>query len=97
MDKPLIIQCNRMFSDNVIEAYRQDIKEQMADGLVILPPGFELVSVDVSLLEEIKREISEITYETDIDYTGKHLVYQTKGIAYSIIDKHIKNLKGEIE
>ena len=97
MDKPLIIQCNRMFTEDEIERYRQKIKEKMEDGVVILSPGYELVSVDVSLLEEIKREISEITYETDIDYTGKHLVYQTKCIAYSIIDKHIKELKGEQE
>lgn len=49
MDKPLIIQCHRMFSDDEIERYRQEIKEKMADGVVILSPGFEVAKIGVNI------------------------------------------------
>ena len=97
MERPIIVKCNIMLYPDELKEQRENIMKQMEDGVVVLPPGFELAEVNVELLEEIKREISEITYETDIDYTGKHIAYQTKCIAYSIVDKHIKELKGELK
>lgn len=43
MNEPMIIKCNRMFSDKELEEFRQKWNNQAAaNEVVILPPGFEL-------------------------------------------------------
>ena len=49
----------------------------------------------VTELEKIKREVNNIIYETDYDYSGKHIMNQTKTMVCTIIDKEIEELKGE--
>lgn len=90
MSKPLIIKCNMMLPDNIIEAYRQDIMKQMEDGVVILSPGFELAEVNVELLEQIKAEIEKLEYES----FECNLVLPSWE-TLEIIDRHIAELKGE--
>lgn len=91
MSKPLIIKCNMMFPDYIIEAYRQDIMKQMEDGVVILPPGFELAEVNVELLEQIKAEIMATG-----NWKSKYEISNSGVIkAVDIIDNHISELKGE--
>ena len=89
MSKPLIIKCNRMLPDNIIEAYRQEIMKQMReDGVVVLPPGFELAEVNVDLLEQIKADI-------DKRYWGNTDSFGAYRDCLEIIDRHISELKGE--
>ena len=97
MDKPIFIKCNIMLPSRELEYERLQIKKQIEeDGLVVLPPGFELADVDVSLLEQIKAEIEK---ERDFwdknanDYTFGH--YKAFGICVDILDKHISKQKGE--
>ena len=91
MSKPLIIKCNRMFPDNIIEAYRQDIMKQMReDGVVVLPPGFELAEVNVDLLEQIRAEIESEYWE---DFDSNTVIADNQ--IDKIFDKHISELKGE--
>lgn len=90
MSKPLIIKCNVMFPDDIIEKYRQDIMKKMEDGVVILPPGFELAEVNVELLEQIKAEI-------DKRYWGNTDSFGAYRDCLEIIDRHIAELKGENE
>lgn len=43
MKEPMIIKCNRMFSDKELEELREKWNNQAAaNEVVILPPGFEL-------------------------------------------------------
>lgn len=90
MDKPLIIKCNLMYPAKVINELRKDIQKQVNEGLVILPPGFELAEVDVELLKDIKREMEFCEYES----SNNRFVLDS-GDVYRIIDKHISRLKGE--
>ena len=54
MSKPYIVKCNIVLRDREIEAYRRDfIKQIEEDGVVFLPPGFELV--DNEEMEKIYR------------------------------------------
>lgn len=89
MSRPLIIKCNRMFPDIIIEQYRQDIMKKMEDGVVILPPGFEIAEVNVELLKQIKEEICDIE-EPDHDFEGFYYCFEE---ALKILDKHISKLK----
>lgn len=94
MSKPLIIKCNRMFPDIIIEQYRQDIMKKMEDGVVILPPGFEIAEVNVELLEQIKEEIKDLDLGFfDEDYRAG----VARGVMEfnKILNKHITTLKGE--
>ena len=42
-DESLIIQCNRMFYPDEIEAIRKSIQKQMEEGVAIIPSGFEVI------------------------------------------------------
>lgn len=90
MDKPLIIKCNLIYPEKAINELRKNIQKQVNEGLVILPPGFELAEVDVELLKDIKREMEVFEYES----SDNRFVLDS-GDVYRIIDKHISRLKGE--
>lgn len=97
MDKPIFIKCNIMLPSRELEYERLQIKKQIEeDGLVVLPPGFELADVDVNLLEQIKAEILKKVWR---DAQGQIVTRDgfNQGIitATDIIDKHIAELKGE--
>ena len=97
-EKPLIIKCNFYnIKPEKMEEIRKIIKKQMeeANPVVMLPSGFELAEVNVEMLEEIKKDVGNIIYETDCDYSGKHIMNQTKAMVCKIIDKYIAELKGE--
>lgn len=91
MSKPLIIKCNRMFPDIIIEQYRQDIMKKMEDGVVILPPGFEIAEVNVELLEQIKEEIQGLIDFEESCCGNTTLGYECLGV----IDNKISELKGD--
>lgn len=93
MDKPIFIKCNIMLSSRELEYERLQIKKQIEeDGLVVLPPGFELADVDVNLLEQIKAEINKCPVE--VDYPD---IFINQDYVYKILNKHISELKGEQE
>ena len=89
MDKPIFIKCNIMLPSRELEYERLQIKKQIEeDGLVVLPPGFELADVDANLLEEIKAEIEEMLpkyHQADFYYCKSKII--------EILDKHIQDLK----
>ena len=90
-DKPLIIKCNLMLPVDKIREVRESVLKQMEDGVVILPDGFELATVDVHLLEEVKSEILEYN---DLYKDSFHWSYAID-YATNVINKYIKKLKGE--
>ena len=101
-DKDLIIKCNIMLTAKEINEVRESILRQMKDGVVILPPGFELAQVDEHLLKTIIGEVSDIKFNKPIvnnenrivstrDKTPKELIQEV----IEIVDKHIFELKGE--
>ena len=97
-EKPLIIKSTFYnIKPEKMEEVRKIIKKQMEEAtpVVMLPCGFELAEVNVEMLEEIKKEVGNIIYETDYDYSGKHIMNQTKTMVCTIIDKYISKLKGE--
>lgn len=89
--RDLIVKCNLMLPDEEFKSARKDIAKQIYcnDGLVLLPPGFELADVDVSLLEQIIKEIQD-AFDGPVQ-----LDYYTCDEIVRIINKHIKALKGE--
>ena len=89
--KDLILKCTAMFPINEINKIREDVKKQLEEGLVILPPGIELAQVDVHLLEQIKEEIWD-DYGSD-DWVDWH----TCDRICNLIDLKIEKLKGEQE
>lgn len=96
MDKPIIIECSRMWTSQELEEERQRIKKEIAEGLVILQPGFKIVETNTALLEQIKAEIGRIETEDGGDFLERpatDIIYE----AQKIIDKHISELKGEQE
>lgn len=42
MDRPIIIECNRMLVPEDLKMEREHIKKQIEDGVVVLPAGFRL-------------------------------------------------------
>ena len=100
MSKPLIIKCNRMFPADEIEAVRQHIIHQAEEGIVILPPGFELAEVDVTLLERLKEDVN-IYYEdcslsiSENDENCQRCNQNMFGSILGMIDHYIFELKGE--
>ena len=99
MNKPLIIKCNRMFSTEELEKFRQIWNSQMAaNEVVVLPCGFELAEVNVELLEQIKTEIkqSQNLYYHDSKTDTYYDIIKTDTVL-KVIDNHIKELKGENE
>lgn len=101
-EKDLIIKCNIMLKAKEINEVRESILEQMKDGVVILPPGFELAEVDVRLLEELKRKVH--TYYLDCslgisenDETCQRCNKNTFASIIEMIDEYISELKGEQE
>lgn len=96
--EPLIVKCNFYnIRPEEMEKIRQKIKKQMEEStpVVMLPSGFELAKVNVEILEAIKKEVGNIIYDNDYDYSGKHIMNQTKTMVCNIIDKYIAELKGE--
>ena len=101
-DKDLIIKCNRMFTAKEINEVRESILKQMKDGVVVLPPGFELAQVDEHLLKTIIGEVSGIKFNKPI-VNNKNRIVSMRDKApieliqevIEIIDKHISELKGE--
>lgn len=77
------IECDLMLSAKQRVLVRENILRQMKEGVVVLPAGFKLVSVDISLLEQIKEEIK------DLEKT-----FYIESSVYDIIDRHIAELKG---
>ena len=66
-DESLIIKCNIMLYPDEIGRVREDIINQLNDGVVILPPGFELVRKNahwVRKTETHKMYKSEATFES---------------------------------
>ena len=101
-EKDLIIKCNIMLTAKEINEVRESILGQMKDGVVVLPPGFELAQVDEHLLKTIIGEVSDIKFNKPIvnnenrivstrDKTPKELIQEV----IEIVDKHIFELKGE--
>ena len=92
MDKPIFIKCNIMLPSRELEYERLQIKKQIEeDGLVVLPPGFELADVDVSLLEQIKKELqSGLRFDAE-----KMRSYLNSEDIERIFIKYIDELKGE--
>lgn len=88
--KPLIVKCNRMLPDDVIEKVRQAIKKQMEEpsSVVMLPSEFELVELNVELLEQIKTEIEQLEYQ---DFDCNNVLPSEEAIG--IIQYHITELK----
>lgn len=59
MNEPMIIKCNRMFSDEELEEFREKWNNQAsANEVIVLPPGFELAKnkIRVELLLLTKNE-----------------------------------------
>lgn len=97
-DRPLIIKSTFYnIRPDELEQIRRTIQKQIEESIpvVMLPCGFELAEVNVEMLEEIKKEVGNIIYENDCDYSGKHIMNQTKAMVCIIIDKYISKLKGE--
>ena len=84
----LIIKCNLMLPFDIIREVRKSVLMQMEDGVVVLPYGFELATVDVILLEKLRSELHE-TAEMHID--GGYYLRDEWIDEY--IDKYIKELK----
>ena len=94
MDKPIFIKCNIMLPSRELEYERLQIKKQIEeDGLVVLPPGFELADVDVNLLEQIRTEILK-EYPCS-NYPKDKRMREEINVALEVIDKYIAELKGE--
>lgn len=91
---PLILKCNRMLPDDVIEKMRQVIKKQMEEpsSVVVLPSGFELAEVNVELLEQIKADFEKLANDEWNIQVGA-----SKGLecAIDLIEDRISELKGE--
>ena len=58
-DKDLIIKCNIMLTAKEINEVRESILRQMKDGVVILPPGFELAQVDKFYMVDLQKDKKE--------------------------------------
>lgn len=52
----LVLNCERILSSKELDALNASIKKQMAEGLVILPPGFQGFTVDNDYLFESEAE-----------------------------------------
>ena len=91
MKEPIIVECGIMLPKEMMKKVREDIIKQVEDGVVILPPGLKLVSVDVSMLEKIKEDLYEITDTMGVKYRQ----YIPRAEVIDIIDKYISELKGE--
>lgn len=87
-DKPIIIKCNIILTPDDLKIERIKIMKQLEDGVVVLPPGFEVAAVDVKMLEKIKLEIDkQSTMHQDGDFYIKN--YDVK----KIIDKCITEIE----
>ena len=93
-EQPLILKCDRYcISQEKLNEIRELMMKQKAEGVVVLPSGFNVANVDVSLLEEIKKGMMKVCqgdhcsccpFDTGSD-CGIELV----------INHHIGELKGE--
>lgn len=97
MNEPMIIKCNRMFSDKELEELRQKWNNQAAaNEVVILPPGFELAKNE-EMYELGKKHGAIVELEKIKDRLEVAMWYNRRDKEYCLefIGKRISELKGE--
>lgn len=101
MSKPLIIKSTfyNIRHDELMKV-REDIMKQAEEGVVILPCGYELAEVDVTLLERLKEDV-KIYYEdcslsiSENDEKCQMCNKNMFGIILGMIDHYIFELNGK--
>lgn len=85
----LIIKCDSYcIPQEKLNKLRELMMKQKAEGLILLPSGFSVANVNVSLLEQIKKELKDEIYYIG----GDDLIYWDD--VEEIFNKHIFELEG---